>query len=84
MNCYTTRQMYLDYFSGKSVSLPAGSEQRSFDFDDQTEVDFEAKTISEAPNLIEQHFMREAYTEHLNPKPPVDPPTPPVDPPPAD
>lgn len=70
MNCCTTRQMFLDFFSGKSVSLPSGSEQRSFDFDDQTKVDFDAPSISEADNLIEQHFMRETYMEHLHPTPP--------------
>lgn len=73
MNCYTTKQMFLDFFAGKQVSLPAGSDQRSFDFEDQSKVDWDAPSIHDSENLIEQHFMREDYIKHLHPDPALAP-----------
>ena len=68
MNCYSTRQMFLDFYSGKKIDLPSGVDQRSFDFDDHAKVDFEAELLQDSPNLIEQHFMREKFMEHLHPE----------------
>ena len=80
-NTISTRQVFKDFFAGKPLNIPAGSDQRSFDFDDQTKVDFDAPRIKEAENLIDQHFMRERFMEHLHPTPPQ--PQDPVDPAPA-
>lgn len=80
MNCYTTKQMFLDFFAGRQVSLPPGSDQRSFDCEDQTNVDWNAPSIQEAENLIEQHFERENYIKHLHPDPAPADPAPVVDP----
>lgn len=85
-NTINTRQVFKDFFAGKPLNIPAGSDQRSFDFDDQTKVDFDVPQIREAENLIDQHFKRAEFMEHLHPTPPTpDPePTPPTpDPEPA-
>lgn len=81
-NTVNTKQMIRDHFSGKSVSLPSGSDSRSFDFPDG-KVDFDAASIYEAPDLIEQSFMHDHYYKHLHPEPPtpsdqVDFPPPPI------
>lgn len=72
-NCISTKEMIKDHFSGRQVSLPTGSDSRSFDFPDG-KVDWDKSQISEAPDLIEQSFMRDQFAEHLSPaKPPVVP-----------
>lgn len=78
-NTVTTKDMIRDFNSGKTVSLATGSDSRSFDFPDGN-VDFEAKSISEAPDLIEQSFMRDQFYEHLHPQKPSPAPEPPVPP----
>lgn len=65
-NTVTTKQMIRDHFSGKSVSLPTGVDSRSFDFPDG-KVDFDATSINEAPDLIEQSFMKDRFYKHLHP-----------------
>lgn len=55
--------------SGKIVSLPGGADSRSFDFPDGR-TDWDKGSISEAPDLIEQSFMKDHFAEHLNPKRP--------------
>ena len=59
MNCASTKQIFKDFYSGKPIDLPAGSDNRSFDFDDQTSVDFDQDFFREAENLIDQHFMQQ-------------------------
>lgn len=82
-NTVSTKDMIRDFNNGKSVTLATGSDSRSFDFPDGT-VDFEASSISEAPDLIEQSFMKDQFYDHLHPqKPspePVSPAPPVVDP----
>ena len=76
MNCLSTKDMYRDFFAGKPLNIPAGSDQRSFDFSDQTQVDWDAPLLADADNLIDQHFMREKFVEHFNPKSPAQEPAP--------
>jgi hypothetical protein len=77
-NCVSTKDMIRDQFNGKVVTLSTGSDSRSFDFPDG-KVDFDAPGISEAPDLIEQSFMKDKFYEHLHPQKPAEP-TPPVPP----
>lgn len=84
MNTISTRDMFLDFFAGKPLNLPSGSDQRSFDCDSQVDVNWDADTLQDAPNLIDQHFMRDEFIEHFNPKSPAADPAPaPADPAPA-
>lgn len=71
MNCLSTKQMYKDFFAGKPLNIPAGSDQRSFDCEDQVNVDWDSDQLQDADNLIDQHFMREKFVEHFNPKSPA-------------
>lgn len=71
MNTISTKDMYRDFFAGKPLNIPAGSDQRSFDCEDQTKVDWDSDSLKDCDNLIEQHFMREKFVEHFNPKSPV-------------
>ena len=68
MNCITSKQMFLDFFSGKPLNIPPGSEQRSFDCEDQVDVDWDSRKVVEADNLIDQHFMRQSYLDALHPQ----------------
>lgn len=83
-NTVSTKDMIRDYNNGKSVTLSPGADSRSFDFPDG-EVDFDSASISEAPDMIEQSFMKDQFYNHLHPQkpsdPPADPPALPVDPP---
>lgn len=76
MNTISTKDMYRDFFAGKPLNIPAGSDQRSFDCSDQTNVDWDSDTLKDSDNLIEQHFAREKYIEHFNPKTSVQNPDP--------
>lgn len=78
-NTVSTKDMIRDFNSGKTVSLATGSDSRSFDFPDG-KVDFDFKSISEAPDLIEQSFMRDQFYEHLHPQKPSPTSEPPVSP----
>lgn len=71
-NCVSTKDMIRDQFNGKVVSLSIGSDSRSFDFPDG-KVDFDQSGISEAPDLIEQSFMKDQFYLHLNPQKPAEP-----------
>lgn len=83
MNTISTKDMYRDFFAGKPLNIPAGSDQRSFDCEDQTKIDWDADTLQDSDNLIEQHFMREKFVEHFNPKSPASDPASAPDPAPA-
>lgn len=68
-NTVSTKDLIRQQMSGKLVSLPGGADSRSFDFPDGR-TDWDKPSISEAPDLIEQSFMKDQYVEHLNPKRP--------------
>lgn len=89
MNFASTKQIFKDFYSGKPIDLPAGSDNRSFDFDDQTSVDFDKDFFREAVNLIDQHFMQQKVVDafKVSPAPapaPVPDPAPAPDPSPAE
>lgn len=71
-NCVSTKDMIRDQFNRRVVTLPSGSDSRSFDFPDGN-VDFEVSGISEAPDLIEQSFMKDQFYQHLHPQKPAEP-----------
>lgn len=80
MNTISTRDMFRDFFAGKPLNIPNGSNQRSFDCVDQTKVDWDSDRLQDCDNLIDQHFMRDEFVEHFNPKSPAADPVPnPVD-----
>ena len=83
MNCLSTKQMYKDFFAGKPLNIPAGSDQRSFDCESQTDVDWDSAQLQDADNLIDQHFMRDKFVEHFNPKSPASQDSAPADPAPS-
>lgn len=63
MNTISTKKLIRDYMSGKPVDLPAGVDSSSFDFDDQTKVDWDTPLMTEAESLIDQYMNRDKFTE---------------------
>lgn len=90
-NVQTTKDVLKQLFSGNvQIDLNPGSSPRSFDFDDQTKVDFDKPQFEGFSNLIDQAVNKQKLFEHLNPPAPaVDPapvpePAPAVDPAPVE
>lgn len=81
MNTITTADALRQLASGKIIDLPAGSSPRSYDFDDQTKVDFDAERFGSFSNpqfdgfenLIDQSLNAGKIAEHLHPTPPTPP-----------
>lgn len=83
MNVQNTKDVMSDIFNNRPVDVNPRSGVQTFDFDDQSKVDFD-KIDSSSPlfrgfeSLIDQHCRASKVYEHLNPKKPV-----PSDPPPV-
>lgn len=93
MNTLSTREALSKIANKSPLDLPSGTSPRTFDFDNQSKVDFDAPRFGPMSNaqfdgfesLIDQHCNAGKISEHLSPPPPpvpsIDPLVPPVDPP---
>lgn len=79
MNTLSTADALRQIASGRMVDLPAGSAPRSYDFDDQTKVEFDAPRFGSFnnpqfdgfENLIDQSINASKIVEHLHPASPI-------------
>lgn len=86
MNTMSTRDALKKIANRAPLDLPSGTSPRTFDFDDQNNVDFDKSRFGPMSNpqfdgfenLIDQHCNAGKISEHLHPTP-LDPdPVPPV------
>lgn len=89
MNTFSTRDAMRSVANGLPIDIPQGSTPRTYDFDDQSKVDFEKPLFGQMSNpmydgfenLIDQHLNAGKISEHLHPTPtPAEPTPPPADP----
>lgn len=86
MNTISTRDALKKIANNAPLDLPSGTSPRTYDFDDQSNVDFDKPRFGQMSNpqfdgfenLIDQHCNAAKISEHLHPTPPVADPLPPV------
>lgn len=85
MNTQCTRDVLKQLASGvTNLDINPGSQARSYDFEDQSKVDFDAPYLGESISLIQQSMRSKELYDHMHPTPPAEPippaePTPPAE-----
>lgn len=80
MNVVCTKDVLRDVANGRPLDINPGSQAKSYDFDDQTQIDWDKPQFEGFESLIDQHVNRSKIAEHLSPPAPKSDPAPVIDP----